>query len=871
MKTDNGINKSHKSIRTRLTGTVLIPSVALLVMWLAGSSFFLFDSVYVRAVLSGVQDVSIPAVTALASAEKERQLSMAYLGRPENGLTELHSRQQQTDRSLTTMQAAANELAKNAPPEIVDRLQRINGLIAQLPKMRARVDSREITKTETYKFYNDILDAGTDLFETQARVLPDVTVALGGLTSSSLFRATDLMSRETALISSAFVSSTLSADEHYELTKLVGVYHTELTTKIAFTRPGVQEGYQRLIESTAWKQLEQAEQALINYGPWPSSGSRNRADPPVTERQWTDITNQVGNELLRLTIQNAQEVSSIGLAEADTALLNVAIGTVLALIAAIAAIVIALRMSRKLVDKALVVRLASLRNEALELAHRKLPNIVNRLRQGETVKVSAEIPELDYGKDEIGQVASAFNAAQLTAVAAAVKEAQAREGINNVFLGIAHRNQGLVHRQLKILDKMERHEEDPEQLEGLFQLDHLATRARRNAENLIILGGEQPGRRWRNPIRLVDVLRAAISETEHYVRVRLQRVPEAAVVGSAVADTIHLVAELVDNATSFSPPRSQVQVHGSLAAKGVVVEVEDHGLGMSEEDQAAANAMLNDPPEFDAMALKGDSRLGLFVVARLASRLGIKVELRTSPYGGTRAIILIPNEVLASKAAPETTSDGRPRLGGQDTPPNGTPFPPQSRTEQTGVDQMATQQLQDTGPRLGADLESFWSDPLNGDDDSGSQLNLLGGLSFGAVREERGQDPTGYTPDGPGTDRSGHDRAGHDTGGGHPMETPRYSHTGPIPIHTGNSLTEQSVPESSSVTPPDNVGQRPALPRRRPQENLAPQLREEPAPVPQIIEDASENHRSPEEIRNTMSAFQRGTREGRNADSPFES
>ncbi|WP_246842792.1 nitrate- and nitrite sensing domain-containing protein [Allokutzneria sp. NRRL B-24872] len=861
MKTDSEMNKSHKSIRTRLTGTVLIPSVALMVMWLGGASFFLFESVYVRAVLSGVRDVSIPAVTALASAEKERQLSMAYLGKPESGLAELHSRQQQTDRSLTTMQTAANELAKNAPKEIVDRLTRLNGLIAQLPRKRSQVDTREISKPDIYRFYNDMLDAGTDLFETQARVLPDVTVALGGLTSSALFRANDLMSRETALIASALVSGTLSPQDHLELTKLVGVYHTELNTKIAFTQPKVQEGYTQLVESDAWKQLEQAEQSLISFGPWSSTG-RNRTEPPVNERQWTDITTQVGNRLLDLTILNADEVSGIGLAEADTALINVAIGTVAALLAAIAAIVIALRMSRKLVDKALVVRLASLRNEALELAHRKLPNLVNRLRRGDTVKVSTEIPELDYGKDEIGQLASAFNAAQLTAVAAAVKEAQAREGINNVFLGIAHRNQGLVHRQLKILDRMERHEEDPEQLEGLFQLDHLATRARRNAENLIILGGEQPGRRWRNPIRLVDVLRAAISETEHYVRVRLQRVPEAAIVGSAVADTIHLVAELVDNATSFSPPRSQVQVHGSLAAKGVVVEVEDHGLGMSEDDQAAANAMLNDPPEFDAMALKGDSRLGLFVVARLASRLGVKVELRTSPYGGTRAIILIPNEVLASRVAQDDGSAGtNPGLARQHphTPPNGTPFPPQSRTEQTGVDQAAAQQRVtqvDSGARLGADLESFWSEPLGDseDADGGRPLNLLGGLSFEAVREVPGPEPIADEP-----------------GSGHPVETPRYSHTGPIPVYTGNSQTEPPVTEAARPAWEDSVTQRPALPQRKPQQSLAPQLRAEPAPVPQAAEDPAENHRSAEEIRNTMSAFQRGTREGRNADSPFES
>ncbi|MCP3802518.1 nitrate- and nitrite sensing domain-containing protein [Allokutzneria sp. A3M-2-11 16] len=868
MKTDSDY-KSHGSIRSRLTGAVMIPSIALLVMWVLASSYLVFDGYYVREVALGVRNASLPAVSALASAQKERQLSMAYLGRKALGTAELRAQQQTTDDAVRVMRTEMTPLIKNAPPDVADGANQLLSVIDQLPGIRSRIEGGDATKENVYSIYNNLLDAGYRLFNVQARIVPDPYAVQGAMDALSFVRASDYMSRAGSLVTGAFALSAFSAEDHLQFTSLVGAYHSELDKSIPNARKEVQEIYPRLTNSDAWKKLVSAESALITNGPWVrSSGTNGRGAQsaiPITETEWLQVTTRVADELANLLIKQADVVSATALQAGTTKLITVAIGAIIALALSIASIVIASRVSRKLVDKALVVRLASLRNEALELAHRKLPNLVNRLRKGDAVKVSTEVPELDYGKDEIGQVASAFNAAQLTAVAAAVKEAQAREGINNVFLGIAHRNQGLVHRQLKILDRMERHEEDPEQLEGLFQLDHLATRARRNAENLIILGGEQPGRRWRNPIRLVDVLRAAISETEHYVRVRLQRVPEAAIVGSAVADTIHLVAELVDNATSFSPPRSQVQVHGSLAAKGVVVEVEDHGLGMSEEDQAAANAMLSDPPEFDAMALKGDSRLGLFVVARLASRLGVKVELRTSPYGGTRAIILIPNEVLASKASSEDMSPGtNPGLSRhQHTPPNGTPFPPQSRTEQTGVDQVTAHRQRhsaapvDTGARLGADLESFWSEPLGDEDsDGGRPLNLLGGLSFEAVREVPGPDldPIVDEP------RSGH-----------PVETPRYSHTGPIPVYTGNSQTEPPVPEAPRAGMGDNVRPRPALPQRKPQQSLAPQLRAEPAPVPQIAEDLAEHQRSAEEIRNTMSAFQRGTREGRNADSPFES
>ena len=272
-------------------------------------------------------------------------------------------------------------------------------------------------------------------------------------------------------------------------------------------------------------------------------------------------------------------------------------------------------------------RLARLRNDSLDLARNRLPDIVARLKNGESVDLTEELPQLDHGRDEIGQVAEAFNTAQLTAVNAAASEAKARSGVHNVFLGIAHRNQVLVHQQLQILDEMEAREDDSTQLASLFQLDHLAARARRTTENLIILGGKQPGRRWRKPVPLMEVLRAAVSETEQYARVQVEQVADVAIVGAAVAAEIHLVAELVDNATSFSPPGSPVEVTSRVVARGVVVDVSDQGLGMKDGVRDWANAMMAEAPEFDAMALRADSSLGLFVVARLAAKLGMTVTL----------------------------------------------------------------------------------------------------------------------------------------------------------------------------------------------------------------------------------------------------
>lgn len=266
--------------------------------------------------------------------------------------------------------------------------------------------------------------------------------------------------------------------------------------------------------------------------------------------------------------------------------------------------------------------------------------------------------QLDHGADEVGQVADAFNTAQRTAVGAAVKQADIRAGVGRVFLGIAHRNQSLVQRQLQLLDRMEREEEDPDLLESLFQLDHLATRGRRHAENLIILGGAQPGRRWRHPVPLVDILRGAISETDEYARVELTSAPDLSLVGAVVADVIHLLAELVENATAYSPPHTDVTIATDNVPKGVVIEIEDRGLGMTEEVLTDNNEKLAKAPEFDIMTPGTDGRLGIFVVARLARKHEIGVQLRHSPYGGTRAVVLVPSALVVSAGAAMTE---RPR------------------------------------------------------------------------------------------------------------------------------------------------------------------------------------------------------------------
>ena len=285
--------------------------------------------------------------------------------------------------------------------------------------------------------------------------------------------------------------------------------------------------------------------------------------------------------------------------------------------------------------------------------------MVGRLRRGENVDVNAEAPPLRVGRDEIGRVGQAFDLVRQTAVRAAVEEARLRQGLNDVFRSLARRSQSLLHRQLTLLDQMERRASDPEALDDLFRLDHLTTRMRRHAEGLVILAGAPPGRGWSSPVRMVDVMRGAIAEVEDYARVSVATRSQAALTGSAVADVIHLLAELIENATTLSPPYTSVRVSGDTVANGFAIEVEDRGLGMGPTRLAELNDRLANPPEFNP---SDSEQLGLFVVSQLAKRHGIRVTLKASPYGGTAAIVLIPRHLVVTEEAFRSGLPGEPAM-----------------------------------------------------------------------------------------------------------------------------------------------------------------------------------------------------------------
>jgi anti-sigma regulatory factor (Ser/Thr protein kinase) len=296
--------------------------------------------------------------------------------------------------------------------------------------------------------------------------------------------------------------------------------------------------------------------------------------------------------------------------------------------------------------------IAGLAGTARQLAEEEGPRGVERLRGAEQVSQVARTSQRPHTLPaEIADVAGAIAGLHQTAVAAAVGEAGLRDGLRQVFVSLGRRNQSLLHRQLRLIDALEQKASNPAALADLFALDHLTTRMRRHAESLTILSGASAGRTWNEPVAVIDVIRAAIAEVEDYKRVTVRTRAEEAVKAAAVADMIHLLAELIENATLFSPSTTRVEVRAERVANGFAIEIEDRGLGIAPDQLSDLNAQLAAPPDFD---LADADRLGLFVGGRLAARHGVRVSLRPSPYDGTTAIVLMPSGLVVAAPEPST-------------------------------------------------------------------------------------------------------------------------------------------------------------------------------------------------------------------------
>ncbi len=743
----------------------------------------------------------------LVELQNERRLTVVYLAAPnQHGREAMVTQRGKTDKTVATMidRTERGSVRRAADDGLENRMAEAVDLLRKLGDYRRAVDSNAMGRNQAFQNYTAINEAVYRMYDAMA-TLDDDDFADVVRAAIAVARSGELLTREDALVAGMLQGGRLSSDDLQAVNQSIAVRRYTFDQAMVGLRDTENRQYQEMTTSPQLAAVKALEDRLLQTRP----GQR----PRVTAAQWRQTT-QAGLADMNKSIDEAGErtidrATPLGIWVIVRLLLAGGLG----LLAVIASIIVSITTAR-----ALVRQLERLRAAAWELAEQRLPSVVDRLGHGEKVDVALEAPPLQFGTDEIGQVGRAFNAVQETAIRTAVEQAELRRGIRDVLLSLARRTQALVHRQLNMLDTMERKRDiDPKDLEELFRLDHLATRMRRNAENLIVLSGSIPARGWRQSVPMVDVVRAAVGEVEDYTRVTVLPFGPVELAGRAVGDITHLLAELIENAVTFSPPDTAVHIGGHLVANGFAIDIEDRGLGMTDEKLAEINERIVDPPEFN---LRSSVQLGLFVVAKLAERYGVRVSLKRSAYGGTTAVVVIPQELVVesgTEKAPTTTANG---LTVRQPASVSSAAGDQSGETQAGTRGVVTLTREQPAPPALVAVPP----PATGPD---------GAESSADVPEPAEPEPASE-PAPPDASEAG------------ATAEPEISHPEDQP----------AVPESST-TPS-------GLPVRVPQANLAAPLQAGETPAAEQDEH-DDPGRSPEEIQRIMGSYQRGTRLARTA------
>jgi signal transduction histidine kinase len=638
-----------RSIRLRIYFLVAIPLIAMigLLAYVAGTS--INNAISLDRAPNLVNATAIPAAQFGVYVQAERAAAVMYLFQPTPAnLAAYEAASAATNRAEPAFIAAMNSegttgTENSAGAKAVSSM--VSGL-SQLPTLRNAVKARVLSPLDALGAYSQGITTQLKLFliQTESVTLNDQQIQAVGLIAT--VQAREQLSQEDALLAGMLSTKRITAKNRIAFTDLAATRQADAAYADYILSPANLATYNAALAGSGSMQqsLTGIEQAIAAGTP--------AAKLPVTLAQWQHLAGTLLQDEYNAGIAVANDVLAADHQNSHSAWVRVAVTSGFALLGLLITILVS-----TLVARSIIRRLNGLEQSARTLAEDQLPDVIARLRRGEKVDVAAEAPPLRTGGDEIGRVGQAFELVRQTAIRAAVEESRLRQGLNDVFRSLARRSQSLLHRQLTLLDQMERRATDPEALDDLFRLDHLTTRMRRHAEGLVILAGAPPGRAWSSPVRMVDVMRGAIAEVEDYARVSVATRSQAALAGSAVADVIHLLAELIENATTLSPPYTSVRVSGDTVANGFAIEVEDRGLGMSAQRLFELNDRLASPPEFNP---SDSEQLGLFVVSQLAKRHGIRVTLKASPYGGTSAIVLIPGHLVVTEEAFRAGLPGEP-------------------------------------------------------------------------------------------------------------------------------------------------------------------------------------------------------------------
>jgi signal transduction histidine kinase len=591
-------------------------------------------------------------VTYIQAVEDERDYSVASTANRGAYSARLRTARHVTDGAAAKVAALADgvTVGDGYQPVAVQAVNAVQVSAKTLPFVRKAVADPLFPMTGIMRVYTvNVIQPANTFTGIVGNEASNTDLRRGAVSLAALLQVQDAKSVQRAIMLRAvsFPQPTLSPDDSASLQQALQQEKADLANFNASVDPAEQLNYKNTVtgERVDTAATQEGNAAALLTGPGPHrltpANARNLAAANVNKDMSFTIgkVRQVAGELNG----NISALANTSRTNATTGLLVTSLVTLLLLLL--------VALVSTIVARSLIRPLRKLRADALDVAGNRLPEMVRRLSQSEGADEGVEIEPIGVtSTDEIGEVARAFDQVHREAVRLAADEAMLRGNLNAMFINLSRRSQSLIERQLSLIDSLEQSEQDPSRLSSLFRLDHLATRMRRNSENLLVLAGHEVTRRWSQPVPLVDVLRAAISEIEQYERVVLNVQPGIVVVGQAVNDVVHLVAEIVENATTFSPEDTQVYVSGQpLSSGGVLLDITDTGVGVSDQEMSHANWRLDNPPVVDVAVSR---RMGLFVVGRLAARHGVRVRLRHAQAGGLTALIWLPDTVAAPEVAP---------------------------------------------------------------------------------------------------------------------------------------------------------------------------------------------------------------------------
>ncbi|MBB4934055.1 signal transduction histidine kinase [Lipingzhangella halophila] len=631
-----------RSVRFRILTVVLIPLLTLVPL----AGFAVYLTVPQGLALIDQQrlhpEVGAPTDALGNAVAAERRATLIHIADPEAAPDDLEAARSETDDAVQEFEGIQeSDILEVVEPATRERVRNMQDQVDQLDSTRSAVDDGSLGSREAFDYYTGMSDGYLAILQS-ITTLNDPEMTARGIALARTTAAREELLQEDALLAAGIAAGGLGPQQHHRFVQQVGAAHSATESAVIDLPPHLRERHEEQVQqSEEMARLRELENAVVEAGPGPIP------DEVAAGDTWQQAVGGVAESNREVEYATAEHLTASAEPMATGIIVRAGVAVVAGLVGVALSILVSVRMARRLIKET-----TDLKEQIEDVAHNQLPNLVRRLRSGQGVDAADVGPSrlaFQIHTRELDDLNWAFDEARMVAIQSATGEAKLRQNVNDVIVNLARRNQSLLHRQLKLFDNLERQVDDPDQLRELFLLDHLATRMRRHAEGLLILSGSLPGRGWSRPMPVVDVIRAASTEVEEYTRVSVFPMSSVGLTGGAVTDVIHLLAELIENATLSSPQTSEVLVRGRDVANGFAVEVEDGGLGMSEQSLQQANELLADPPELD---LAKRTELGHFVVATLARRHGIKVHLRDSPYGGVTAIVLLPRSILSVDEQP---------------------------------------------------------------------------------------------------------------------------------------------------------------------------------------------------------------------------